>query len=163
MSLLKLSVLLSLTDCLHTYIHTLEEQNSFKFERGVIDGLFGLKIALHKRKEHGLSSWIVYVDLIKAFDSVSRESMYKVLSKLGVPDNLIALVVRLHTNCMVKIKAGDSDVLVESNVGVKQGDSLAPILFSLYFQACMEVLADECSIRLFVLPEQRRSCLFGKT
>ena len=98
---------------LSTYIHTLEEQNGFKFERGVIDGLFELKIALHKRKEHGLSSWIVYVDLIKAFDSVSRESMYKVLSKLGVPDNLIALIVRLrHTNCMVKIKAGDSDVLL---------------------------------------------------
>jgi hypothetical protein len=69
--------------------------------------------------------------------------MYKVLSKLGVPDNLVNLVIRLHTNCMVKINTGDSDVEVESNVGVKQGDSLAPVLFSLYFQACMEVLAEQ--------------------
>ena len=124
------------------YIQTLEEQNCFKCECGTIDGLFGLKVALHKRKEHGLSSWVVYVDLIKAFDSVSRESMYKVLSKLGVPENLVDLIIRLHTNCIVKIRAGDSDVTVESTVGVKQGDSLAPVLFSLYFQACMEVLAD---------------------
>jgi hypothetical protein len=63
------------------YIQTLEEQNGFKCERGTIgidriDGLFGLKVALHKRKEDGLSSWVVYVDLIKAFDSVSRESVY---------------------------------------------------------------------------------------
>ncbi len=83
------------------------------------------------------------MDLIKAFDSVSRESMYKVLSKLGVPEDLINLIIRLHTNCMVKIKVGEADVVVESNVGVKQGDSLAPVLFSLYFQACMEVLADQ--------------------
>ncbi len=38
------------------YIQSLEEQNCFKFECCTIDGLFGLKIALHKRKEHGLSS-----------------------------------------------------------------------------------------------------------
>ncbi len=98
---------------------------------------------MHKRKEHRLSSWVVYVDLIKAFDLVSRESMYKVLSKLGVPENLVDLIIRLHTNCIVKIRAGDSDVTVESTAGVKQGDSLAPVLFSLYFQACMEVLADQ--------------------
>lgn len=56
---------------------------------------------------------------------------------------MVDLIIRLHTNCIVKIRAGDSDVTVESTVGVKQGDSLAPVLFSLYFQACMEVLADQ--------------------
>jgi hypothetical protein len=65
------------------YIQTLEEQNGFKCERGTIDGLFGLKVALHKRKEHWLSSWVVYVDLIKAFDLVSRESMRSMRSMRG--------------------------------------------------------------------------------
>jgi hypothetical protein len=29
-------------------------------------------MALLKRKEHGLSTWTLYVDLVKAFDSVDR-------------------------------------------------------------------------------------------
>ena len=125
------------------HVEGIEEQNGFRSNRGTVDGLFSLKLALHKRKEHGYSSWVVYVDLVKAFDSVPREGLYTMLNRMGVPDKLINLIVRMHTNCIVKVKTGDSDIEVESNVGVKQGDSLAPVLFTLYFQACMEVLDED--------------------
>jgi exonuclease III len=132
-----------IADRLARHVAVLEEQNGFRAKRGTIDGLFGLKLVLTKRKEHGLSSWVVYVDLVKAFDSVPREGMYAMLGKLGVPQNLVEIIVKFHSNFMVKIKAGEVDTDVISNVGVKQGDSLAPVLFSLYFQACMEVLDEE--------------------
>ena len=83
---------------------------------------------------------MVYVDLVKAFDSVPRESLFAMLSRLGVPDNLCKIIISFHSNFKVLIRAGEGEIEVESNVGVKQGDSLAPVLFSLYFQACMEVL-----------------------
>ena len=41
---------------------------------------------------------------------------------------------------MVKIKKGLEDVETSYTTGVKQGDSLAPILFLLYFQMCIKVL-----------------------
>jgi hypothetical protein len=124
-------------------VEGLEEQNGFRAKRGTVDGLFGLKLALHKRKEHGLSSWVVYVDLVKAFDSVPRASLFAMLSRLGVPENLCNIVISFHSNIKVLIRAGERDIEIESNVGVKQGDSLAPVLFSLYFQACMEVLEQD--------------------
>ena len=42
-----------------------EGQNGFRPARGIIDGIFSLKLALQKRKEHGLSSWAVFIDLVK--------------------------------------------------------------------------------------------------
>ena len=56
----------------------LEEQNGFMPNRGCRDGIFFLKLALQKRREHGLGTWAVFVDLVKAFDSVPREAMYSV-------------------------------------------------------------------------------------
>jgi len=62
------------------------------------------------------------------------------LQKMGVLESLRTLIIALHTDFMVKIKSGLEDVETSYTTGVKQGDSLAPILFLLYFQMCIEVL-----------------------
>ena len=118
----------------------MEEQTGFMPSRGTIDGQFSLSILLQKRKEHRLSTWVVFIDLVKAFDSVPRDGLYKMLQKMGVPESLRTLIIALHTDFMVKIKSGLEDVETFYTTGVKQGDSLAPILFPLYFQMCIEVL-----------------------
>jgi len=66
----------------------MEEQNSFMPHRGTTDCIFSLKILLQERKEHGLSTWVVFIDLVKAFDSVPRDGLYKMLQKMGVPESL---------------------------------------------------------------------------
>ena len=118
----------------------LEEQNAFTPGRGCNDGGFSLKYFLQKRREHGLPSWVVFVDLEKAFDTVSREALWKVLHKFGLPDHLINLIIALHTDFSIKIRSGLRDIQLPYTTGVKQGDSLAPVLFNIYFQACIEVL-----------------------
>jgi len=112
----------------------LEEQNGFMPRRGCRDGIFSLKLALQKRREHGLDTWAVFVDLIKAFDSVPRESLYRVLDKFGVPPKMKRIIINLHSDLIVKIQAGDSDVEIGSTGGVKQGCTMAPILFLIYMQ-----------------------------
>jgi hypothetical protein len=58
-----------LQSVLETECH--ENQNGIHPERGTRDGIFLLEIAfLHKRKERGLSSCVVFIDLVKAFDTV---------------------------------------------------------------------------------------------
>jgi hypothetical protein len=125
----------------------LEAQNGFTAGRGTADGIFSLKLLLQKRKEHGLSSWVVFVDLVKAFDSVPREGLMQVLRKMGVPARLRSLIASLHSNFMVKVKAGEEDVAMHYTTGVKQGDSLAPILFNVYIQACLELLDARWGVR----------------
>ncbi len=54
----------------------LEGQNGFLRQRGCCDGIFSVKLALQRRHEHGLGTWAVFIDLVKAFDSVPRDGLY---------------------------------------------------------------------------------------
>ena len=40
-----------------------------------MDTIFTVKLALQKRHEHNLGTWAVFIDLIKPFDSVSRDGL----------------------------------------------------------------------------------------
>ena len=118
----------------------LEEQCGFSAGRGCADGSFALRMALQKRREHGLGTWALYVDLVKAFDTVDRGGMIEILRKFGVPNHLCSLITSLHTGCTVKFKVGDTDIEIDSTIGVKQGDTIAPILFLFVIQAVAETL-----------------------
>ena len=54
--------------------------------------MFTVKMALKKRSEHGLESWVMFLDLVKAFDRVPRNLLWDVLKKFGVPPKLIKLI-----------------------------------------------------------------------
>ena len=118
----------------------LEEQNGFMRQRGCCDGIFSVKLALQKRYEHGLSTWAVFIDLVKAFDSVPREGLYIVLGKIGIPQKMTRLIMRFHSDLIVKIKTGETDVVFDSTTGVKQGCTGAPTFFNIYFQVANEVV-----------------------
>ena len=49
-----------------------EEQNGFCRNRGGTDAVFNLRVGCKKRQEHGLETWVAFLDLIKAFDAISR-------------------------------------------------------------------------------------------
>jgi hypothetical protein len=116
----------------------LEAQTGFRTERGTIDGSFSTNIGLQKRKEHGLPTWAVFIDLVKAFDTVSREALFQILAKFGMPAHFINIVIRLHTNAVIKLKVGDVDVDIPSTIGVRQGSCEGPVLFLFIMQACLE-------------------------
>ena len=50
------------------------------------------------------------------------------------------MVIRLHTNAVVKVKIGDVDSDVDSSIGVRQSSCEGPVLFLFIMQAAMETL-----------------------
>ena len=82
--------------------------------------------------------YMTFVDLTKAFDTVSREGLWKIMAKFGCPTKFIAMVRQFH-DCMLARVQNDgefSDPFPVIN-GVKQGCVLAPTLFSMMFTAML--------------------------
>ena len=77
---------------------------------------------------------LLFIDLTKAFDTVSRLGLWSILSNLGCPPKFVSMVRYLHDGMTSRvIENGDvSDPFPVTN-GVKQGCVLAPTLFSLLF------------------------------
>jgi hypothetical protein len=118
----------------------IEEQNGFMGGRGGSDGIFCIRQALKKRREHGKESWVLFVDLVKAFDSVPRDVLFTVLAKFGVPPHLVSVIKRMNTDLKVSFDLNGEPVAVPCTVGVKQGCPLSPTLFLFVMQACLESL-----------------------
>ena len=77
------------------------------------------------------------MDLVKAFDRVPRSFLWKVLGRLGVPPKLLRLLKVLHTDVTVEFTCQEVKLVMDSLIGVKQGDILGPILFVLYICGIM--------------------------
>ena len=120
----------------------MESQTGFRYFRGTIDGAFTVINALRKRQEHNLQSFVAFIDLIKAFDSVPRAALWKVLLKFGFPRHFVRILMRLHTDAVMKFKINDQaeDADVASMIGVRQGSNSGPVLFLFIMQAAMETM-----------------------
>ena len=72
-----------------------------------------------------------YVDLCKAFDSVNRDALWRILGLGGVPPKLIDLISELHSGTESAVRCGGTiSDLFPVVTGVRQGCTLAPTLFS---------------------------------
>jgi hypothetical protein len=85
---------------------------------------------------------VLFVDLVKAFDSVPRDVLWAVLAKFGIPPHLLGVIKRMHEGLLVSFEIGGEKVEVPNTAGVKQGDNMAPVLFIFVMQACLETLSD---------------------
>ena len=111
-----------------------ESQCGFRRNRGTVDMIFAVRQIQEKCREQNQNLYLMFVDLTKAFDTVSRRGLWQILSKLGCPPKLISIVRSFHEGMMARVIENDcvSDPFPVTN-GVKQGCVLAPTLFSLLF------------------------------
>ena len=70
-----------------------------------------------------------FVDFAKAFDSVHRESLWKILRAYGIPSNLVEIIKSFYDNFTRCV--GDDDIVFEVHTGVRQGCVLSTLLFNL--------------------------------
>jgi hypothetical protein len=51
-----------------------------------------LKKALLLRRQHGLPTYALFVDLVKAFDTVQHPLLFLILEKYGIPSSLVNVI-----------------------------------------------------------------------
>ena len=75
---------------------------------------------------------------MKAFDTVSREGLWKIMAKFGCPNTFISMVREFHDGMQARVQDnGTCSEPFQVGNGVKQGCVLAPTLFSMMFSAML--------------------------
>ena len=106
--------------------------------RGTIDMVFAARQLQEKCQEQNVDLYTTFVDLTKAFDTVSRDGLWKIMSKFGCPGKFIQVVRQFHDGMKAQVlDDGESSTPFPVTNGVKQGCVLAPTLFSMMFSAML--------------------------
>nr|KAG5712781.1 hypothetical protein BaRGS_007378 [Batillaria attramentaria] len=83
--------------------------------------------------------YINFIDYEKAFDSVDREALWKLLRHYGVPRKIISLIRCTYQDMSCRIAhAGQSSESLDVKTGVRQGCLLSPFLFPLVIDWIMK-------------------------
>ena len=123
-----------------------EEQNGFRPRRSTVDGSFTVNMILRKRREHNMETWALFIDLVKAFDTVPHRALFAVLRRYGVPDHCLNIIIRLHDRAKLIVEIAGEDSTIDVTIGVRQGSCEGPILFLFYMNAALETLEWPASI-----------------
>ena len=108
--------------------------------RGCADTTSTLKITVQNLQAADQDTYVLFVDIVKAFDSVNREMLRKILRKYGIPEETILIIEKMYTDITIKLGIEKAKALFISTSGVQQGDNLAPVLFLFAIQATIDTM-----------------------
>ena len=108
-----------------------QEQVGFRKGRGCIEQLFTLQNIIEQCLEWKTPLFINFIDFKKAFDSVHRATLWKLLHLYGVPAKIFTLIEKFydHFECIVILDNNTLSEWFQVKSGVRQGCILSPILF----------------------------------
>ena len=109
-----------------------EHQGAFRKGRRCEDHLFSLKGICSIRKSKKEKTYLAYLDVSKAFDTVCRDTLFKHLWKMGIQGKTWKIIKMLYSKVANTVVFGqlESDLFEVTN-GLKQGCVLSPCLFNM--------------------------------
>ena len=91
-----------------------ESQCGFRRGRSTIDMIFVARQLPEKFREQHHDLYLAFVDLKKAFDTVSRDLLCNIRRKFGCPPTFIAILQQFHTGmCAEVVMAGSPAFLLK--------------------------------------------------
>ena len=87
---------------------------------------------------------VVALDLPQAFDRVNRVTLIHSLRALSVPEDLVGLIWAWHQNPEYILRVGDLEEHLPTTRGVRQGCTIAPLLWLIFLHCILEDLYVKC-------------------
>ena len=109
-----------------------EEQAGFRSERSCTDQIATLRIIIEQSLEWNSPLYVNFIDFEKAFDSVNREFLWKVMRHYGIPEKFVMIIKNMYDQAQSRvIHNGQLSEPFNISTGVRQGCLLSPVLFLL--------------------------------
>ena len=80
-----------------------ENQCGFRKDRGTVDMIFTARQLQENCQAQNMDLYMTFGDLIKAFDIVSREGLWKIMAKFGCPTKFIAVMRQFHDGMLARV------------------------------------------------------------
>ena len=108
-------------------------QAGFRKGRATVDNIYILEHLIQLAKERKEELYAMFVDLKAAFDTVDRRILWEIMRKAGISKYLIERIKELYYETKVRVRVKD-DLSEEfwTEIGLRQGCLLSPILFCIY-------------------------------
>ncbi|CAH8613024.1 unnamed protein product [Schistosoma curassoni] len=121
-----------------------DQQAGFRKDRSCTDQIATLRIILEQSMEWNSSLYINFIDYEKAFDSVDRTTLWKLLRHYSVPQKIVNVIQNSYDglNCKI-VHGGQLTKSFEVKTGVRQGCLLSPFLFLLVTDWIMKTSTSE--------------------
>ena len=132
-----------------------EKQCEFRLDCSTTNMMFVVRRLQEIGRKAGVSLFMCFIDLQKAYDTVDRTLLWQVLTRIGVSPQMIA-VIRQFLDGMKACVRPDDDVCsdwFEVEQGLRQGCVLSPLLFNISFAALLNVVLQRFSEEPAILAE----------
>ena len=121
-------------------------QNGFRKGRSTIGQILTVRRIIEGVKARQIPATFLFVDFSKAFDSVHREKMEKILLDYGIPKEIVIAIMILYKNTKSMARSPDGDTeFFDVLAGTLQGNTFAPFLFVICIDYVLRISVGNCN------------------
>ena len=124
-----------------------KEQAAFRKEYSTLDHIFSIQCLLDLYLSRKKRLYCCYVDYRKAFDSIERVRLWQKLLASNIDGRFFKMIFNLYKGAKSCVSNGSKALpssFFNCEIGVRQGENLSPVLFSLFLNDLESFISGRC-------------------
>lgn len=131
----RLQTFLDANDIINDY------QAGFRSGFSTVDNTFILHTLIQLQRNSKQKLYCAFIDLKQAFDTVWRSGLWQKMLSYNISGKFITVIKHMYSDIKSCVSVNNTcSNFFSSNIGVRQGENLSPLLFSLYLNDLHEYM-----------------------